>query len=87
MKTLLRSSRRLTSGPENALALKRQISYSLVSTTLLRWRVESAIEFNPGIEDLVNSKMIPSIHVTKMEHYVNFPSNFNFQMKRLTTET
>ena len=42
MKTLLRSSRRLTSGPENALALKRQISYSLVSNTLLRWRVESA---------------------------------------------
>ena len=28
MKTLLRSSRRLTSGPENALDLKRQISYS-----------------------------------------------------------
>jgi len=41
MKTLLRSSRRLTSGPENALALKRQISYSSSITSMLRWQVES----------------------------------------------
>jgi hypothetical protein len=33
-------------GPENALALRRQISYSLDITSLLRWQVESAVQFN-----------------------------------------
>jgi hypothetical protein len=36
-------------GPENALALRRQISYSLDITSLLRWQVESATYNYPTI--------------------------------------
>jgi transposase InsO family protein len=43
MKTWPRSSRRLTCGPENALASRPQISYSYSVNSLLRWQVESAL--------------------------------------------
>ena len=53
MKTLLRSSRRLTSGPENALASRRQIRYSYRITSLLRWQVESALDIIKDIDGIV----------------------------------
>ena len=55
MKTLLRSSRRLTSGPENALASRRQIRYPYTINSLLRWQVETAECFNSSVIVVVAS--------------------------------
>jgi hypothetical protein len=58
MKTWLRSSKRLTAGPENALALKRQISYSYGPTSMLHWQVESAILFNMFVRCLAKGNSV-----------------------------
>jgi len=57
MKTWPRSSRRLTCGPENALASRPQISYSYSSTSLLRWQVESAQLINVNISGFKEKNM------------------------------